>query len=241
MFTTSSNPDRMIGANDAQPLVNITLIGLFAVRIGEADLTPRGAKTRALLGLLALTPELRRSRRWIETKLWSDRSARQASGSLRQCLAEIRRSFGPHTHLINSDREYVWLDPAGIRIDVVHDPDIALARLRSGRELLEGLVVHDEEFESWLRVERSSFWDAALATQCHADKPLGSQCTLIIRCDRNLEKLDPVTTEICSELLRRVLGADVNVRFEVQASAPQFPLHRATTVVRSAERISPES
>jgi hypothetical protein len=43
-----------------------------------ADLTPRGRKAQGVLALLGTAPGLRRSRSWLQDKLWSDRARNKA-------------------------------------------------------------------------------------------------------------------------------------------------------------------
>ncbi|MEM1340876.1 MAG: tetratricopeptide repeat protein [Pseudomonadota bacterium] len=113
------------------------------------DCTPRSAKARAVLAMLTSVPERRRSRRWLESRLWSDRGADQAAGSLRQALMQIRRALGEDADRLCADREAVWVD--GI------EPDSAADREASaqGREYLEGVDIPDPAFEDWLRQERA--------------------------------------------------------------------------------------
>ncbi|MBL9073717.1 hypothetical protein [Tabrizicola sp.] len=130
----------------------IRMIGVFEVR-DEAgkDRTPRGAKARALLALLARTPGHRRPRRWLEARLWSDRGQEQASGSLRQALTELRKALGPLADRLTSDRDCVAL--AGFGSDLA-DPAAARQALAQGREFLEGIDILDPGFNLWLAEER---------------------------------------------------------------------------------------
>jgi tetratricopeptide (TPR) repeat protein len=133
--------------------MRLQLIGTTELRDSAGrDCTPRSAKARAILALLARAPERRRTRRWLESRLWSDRGAEQASGSLRQALMEIRRALGPDADLLFTDREAVSF--ASLRTDLDDDPTAAARALAQGREFLEGLDVADDEFEDWLRAER---------------------------------------------------------------------------------------
>lgn len=126
----------------------ISMVGPLEVRAPDgADLTPRGTKAQALIALLAEQKGRRRSRRWLEARLWSDRAPKQASGSLRQVLTEIRRAFGAHEDLLGSDRLMIWLDPARVSTDL----DKPRPAGSSACEILEGLDVRDPEFEDWLR------------------------------------------------------------------------------------------
>lgn len=130
----------------------IRMIGVFEVRdeAGE-DRTPRGAKARALLALLAQTPGHRRPRRWLEQRLWSDRGQEQASGSLRQALTELRKALGPLAGRLTSDRDCVAL--TGFRTDLGEAGPVRAA-LAQGREFLEGIDILDPAFTAWLAEER---------------------------------------------------------------------------------------
>ncbi len=132
----------------------IRLVGVFEVRDDAGgECTPRGAKARAILAMLCQTPDRRRARRWLEARLWSDRGAEQASGSLRQALMEIRKALGPEADRLETDRDTVRL--TGVTTDLEQDRDAAIRALQSGREFLEGIDIIDQAFEDWLREERA--------------------------------------------------------------------------------------
>lgn len=145
------------------PVCRIHLLGPFAA-FGEdgRDLTPKSRKSCAILAMLALAPRGVRSRVWLRDKLWSDRHEEQASASLRQALAEIRRitkvhcpellCFDKHTVSMNLDRVEVDLFRALARggRDVLADRPLA-------ELLLEGLDLRDPEFEEWLALERQAW------------------------------------------------------------------------------------
>ncbi len=131
----------------------IRLIGGFQVLDASGrDCTPRGAKSRALLAMLCQTPDRRRARRWLESKLWSDRGPEQASGSLRQALMELRKSLGDAAAGVLADRDGVSLD--NVQTDIETAPEDAALALRAGRDFLEGIDIVDPAFLEWLRGER---------------------------------------------------------------------------------------
>lgn len=133
--------------------VDLVLYGPMAVRgPGGADLTPKPQKVRALLALLATAPDMRRSRRWIEERLWSDRGARQAAGSLRQALVDLRKALGAHEDVLVATRENVELRSDAIRV--------LPAR---GGDFLEDVAVRDPAFLRWLESQRRKL-DAPDAT-----------------------------------------------------------------------------
>lgn len=132
----------------------IRLVGVFEVRDDKGrDCTPRGAKARAILAMLCQTPDRRRARRWLEARLWSDRGAEQASGSLRQALMEIRKALGEEADCLEADRDTVRL--SGVTTDLEQTHAAAVQALQSGREFLEGIDIIDQAFEDWLREERA--------------------------------------------------------------------------------------
>jgi hypothetical protein len=149
----------------------IRMIGMFEVRdeTGQ-DCTPRGAKPRALLAMLAQTPGHRRPRRWLEARLWSDRGQEQASGSLRQALTELRKTLGPMADRLTSDRDCVALADFGT--DLMQDPMSARTALAQGREFLEGIDIVDPAFNLWLAEERLRVAEKLAET---APAPGGSQ------------------------------------------------------------------
>lgn len=129
--------------------LRIRLFGGFRVFDNEGiDLTPTSQKAQALIALLATAPDGARSRQWIQSKLWSDRASKQASGSLRQSLTQIRTALGPQKDFLQSDRHRVWLNLQFVQIE---SP--------SGQEFLEGIDARDSEFEDWLRQERAGELD----------------------------------------------------------------------------------
>ncbi len=106
------------------------------------DITPKGIKERGLLALLALSPGQRRTRAWLQDKLWSDRSPEQASGSCRQALSNMRKALGPLGDRVQSDRSAIWLEPA-LPLQDAFDPAMG--------EVLDDIDISDPEFAEWLR------------------------------------------------------------------------------------------
>lgn len=127
--------------------VQLKLWGTFSASFHDgADATPHLLKCQALLALLACASDGRRSRSWLQARLWSDRSKTQANGSLRQALSVTRKSLGAAGDCLISDRKVVALD-----MDRVH-----LAPRDAGEEFMAGFDLADEGFNDWLRQERSS-------------------------------------------------------------------------------------
>jgi tetratricopeptide (TPR) repeat protein len=123
---------------------------------GGADLTPRARKAQGMLALLGTAPGLKRSRTWIQDKLWSDRGPEQGAASLRQCLTEIRARLGPHADCLRTEAGWIALDPACVTVRTGPAPGTR----GSDVEFLEGLDIRDPEFENWLRDQRLARADA---------------------------------------------------------------------------------
>jgi tetratricopeptide (TPR) repeat protein len=150
-------------------VITLSAFGRFKL-VDESgyEVTPRGMRARALIALLALAPGHRRARVWLQDKLWSERSAKQGSESLRQALTEIRRSFGTHASVLIADRESVGLDASQFTVQLNGDEhsDLEPADL----ELFADLNVPDQEFEQWIRERRSAF----ASTSREAPRPTSS-------------------------------------------------------------------
>ena len=132
------------------------MVGAVRVQTPEGtDVTPPGSVPRALLAVLALSPGQRAARRWIEALLWPDSTRERASASLRDTLRRLRRALAPHDAALGADNTDLWLNRDRIGIDLLDTPQEALAQIRAGRMLLEGLDLTSEDFEDWLRLERS--------------------------------------------------------------------------------------
>src|SRR5262245_2979526 len=86
----------------SSPLRLRVLGGFQLTGADDTDLSPPGKKLRALIALLALAPDAGWPRERLTAFLWGDRDEEQARGSLRQALAELRRSLGDET--IEADR-----------------------------------------------------------------------------------------------------------------------------------------
>lgn len=141
-------------------ILRVYVVGDLTVVASDGRVvTPKGSKARALVALLALSTNFRRTRQQLQDKLWSTRSPEQGAVSLRQALSEIRSAFGNFRDCLVADRRKVWLDPE--RVDVVFGLVPSARRGSSPAKLLEDLDPPDPEFEDWLR-EQTSLYEASL-------------------------------------------------------------------------------
>lgn len=147
-----------MGSRTAQSACTARLAGLFRLAGPDGeDLTPTGAKARAVIALLLTSAERTMSRVQLQDKLWSDRGPKQGADSLRQALTEIRRRLGPHRDLLHADRQLVRLDAEGLLCDLDRPEEIVRVLDPRDRlpEFLEGLSIADPEFEHWVRDQRT--------------------------------------------------------------------------------------
>ncbi len=129
-------------------MLSISLTGTFRVTDSDGrDVTPKSAKARGLLTILALSKDMRRSRVWLRGKLWSTSGQAQGSDSLRQCLTEVRRALGDNAALV-TDRRSVALAPDQVELHLPGEDDDA-------GELCTDVDVADPVFQDWLRGMRA--------------------------------------------------------------------------------------
>ena len=159
---------------EGQPRWSLRLFESFELtdlRDGEKPAS-LGKRERVLLAYLALSPKGGSPRRKLAALLWDDASNETLLDNLRATLFKLRRALGDAEHrVIVSDGEDIVFDAAAFDVDA-----LAFARLatQSGRseleaaaklytgELLDGLNIESEDFESWRREEAARFKDQAI-------------------------------------------------------------------------------
>jgi DNA-binding SARP family transcriptional activator len=153
--------------------VSLTLLGGFELTLPPAvhvHLPTR--KAQALLAYLALQPEQAQPRDKLASLLWGDVADAQARASLRQTLSLLGKALehAPVPCLVTEART-VGVVAGAIDVDVSRfEAAIAegtpgglehAAHLYRG-ELLEGLVLDEAPFESWLLSERERLRELAI-------------------------------------------------------------------------------
>jgi len=184
----------------ASAVVELVLHGpfqLFALA-DRRDLSPRPHKSRALLAMLALAPGQRRSRRWIEERLWSDRAPQQAAGSLRQALVDLRKALSPHDDILVADREWLSLRTDALRMRPAGE---------GSGDLLEGVTVRDPAFQRWLdSARRGPGADQLPSVSVGSDRPASEPITL--RCTTS--NLPGTGSGIVAEIIAARIAADIS-------------------------------
>lgn len=131
---------------------------------GEAIPIP-GKIKKALLAMIALAPDRKIARNRLTETLWSNRSAGQASGCLRQALAELRRLFKTSAPdlLDLSARGFVQLNIDVDSIDCLRLRQISRSHSTADKaksvnlyagEFLMGIKLTDPAFEDYVQIER---------------------------------------------------------------------------------------
>lgn len=144
-----------------RPLIQISLLGEFALRNGEAVVLP--SKVQALLAWLTLTSGKPVKREVIRELLWPDRGEDQARHSLRQALFVLRRDGFGGLDVVQSRDNAISLGLERITSDVQELRDLIqlgpgaswqaiVALYRS--PLLNGFPPISQEFDDFVTRER---------------------------------------------------------------------------------------
>ncbi len=118
-----------------------------------------------MVAMLAMAPNGVRTRGWLHSRLWGSRATAQAQSSLRRELTNLAVLLADHdgAALLRRGLQRIELDLDQIELDVLQ---LAVTGSRTNQrtqsEFLEGLDLPDcEEFEDWLREQRSHFAELA--------------------------------------------------------------------------------
>lgn len=149
---------------DAMRLGRIHLLGAMRVECPDGtDCTPSGMFRKALLAAIVLGQRGSRARSVLHSMLWPGKP----SSNLRTALSVLRRELKPLNQTLDADLfevtgQSVTIDLSRVWVDVLDAPGAALGHGHAEPELLEGLDLpgaQTEEFEDWLRQERSNWAD----------------------------------------------------------------------------------
>ena len=126
--------------------LRVRLYGAPEVRMADQRIT--GARNVALIALLVMAPDMRRSRACLVDMLWSGSAPDRRRANLRQLLHALRQSVGPVFDVVfDNDRDVVALRKGCV----------ALSGTPGDGMLLEGIDLAEDGFEDWLRTERSQW------------------------------------------------------------------------------------
>ena len=156
-------------------MLQLRLLGTFeASDPGRSRIVTIGSKkNRALLGFLALQPQLSASRSRLAGLLWSDRDERHARSSLRQSLLSLRKDLEevrPSAVLAEEDR--IGLRADEVRVDVAEFKRLASSNSLSDLQaaassysgpLLDQLTISDPSYQEWIADARSQLFELLTA------------------------------------------------------------------------------
>ena len=126
--------------------VHLRIFGPFAAAWEDGtEIYIRSAKLRALIVLLAVAPDGRRTRSWLQDMLWSLSGTDLGRASLRRGLSDLRRVFGASFDIL------FHVTNAEIRLRQEH---YEIVGKESDGPLLEGIDVSSPSFQSWLDEQR---------------------------------------------------------------------------------------
>jgi DNA-binding SARP family transcriptional activator len=162
---SSITPAPELPAPNKPSIAVLQLFGAVSLRIGEQEIALRSLKSRALLGYIALTPNLRESRERLVGLLWSESGESQARAVLRQVVRELRERIAQvGGEGFNFGSYEIGFEARTVSVDVVD----VLAAAEAGRvhpllleqqhlpeQLFAGLEEIDPAFRVWLIAKRS--------------------------------------------------------------------------------------
>ncbi len=146
----------MLPTGEAFPTVRVSLFGKMRVEDTTGrSILPRSRKARALLAVLALSPNHVVLRSQVTALLWSLRAKDQGRASLRQAVHELQQVLGTaDADLLRADRNQLaltgarfWIDALAVTHATPSHPDLLDLFCSPLLEDLQGL---DPAFDRWL-------------------------------------------------------------------------------------------
>jgi TolB-like protein len=195
-------------------LSRLALLGGFGLtdETGQACPIP-SAKARALLAILALSPDQTATHATLLGLLWSDRAEAQARDSLKHALADLKARLAVAGIVgLDIQRHGIRLDPALVETDVNaflvaardDDPGLDRALTLYAGDLLEGASVRDSAFDDWLGFERRRLRDlaeSAAARLIETSRANGDESRAFAAAQR-LAHLDPLREDAARAIMR---------------------------------------
>jgi len=204
--------------NDLKPIEISLYGGVFVFGVDGENLTPKSAKGRALIALLATHDQKQRSRAWLQSKLWSDRAPEQASASLRREVANLRQILSDYQHVLKSSRYDISLHPELVNVRQYDGPSPEEA-------FLEGLDIKDDEFDIWLRDAKSdlcldptikgSARDDIFGSRRHVAEFVASPSICFVP-----QSGDDTTTRIVEEMYVDIVNKSISELFDIHVVPP---------------------
>ncbi|WP_374446661.1 BTAD domain-containing putative transcriptional regulator [Stella sp.] len=192
--------------------LTITLLGRFAVAVGGVPVEPATRKAAAVLAILAHAGGRAVPRERLAAMLWPRADEAQSRASLRQAVAQLRRSLGAAAERIESGVDTLRLETAGAAIDLA----AVEAALAGGGcpgpdyagPFLDDLALREEPFEEWRRMEATRLAERVTAAWLrHLDAAVADgDGERALELGERLLAIDPALEEAHAALIRLHLG-----------------------------------
>lgn len=204
-------------------MVEIRLLGGFALTVAGSPVDLPGQKDRALLAFLAAEPDRLHRRERLAGLLWGESTDARARDSLKHALGRLRRALGAGAAMLEAGREAVCARPAAYWLDIAEFETLAGSDEQAvldqalalwGGDLLEGLTVDEPGFDEWragraarLRqsVDDASMRYLTLVAESHDSEKA-------IAAARRALRLDPQSERACRLLMRGLEAAGDRVQ-----------------------------
>ncbi|MGR3322862.1 MAG: BTAD domain-containing putative transcriptional regulator [Pseudooceanicola sp.] len=215
-----------------RPRLRISLLGPFRAEHDGAPLPISSQRAKALLALLALSPNRVVTREGAAAALWPDRDEPQARASLRQELSNLRKSLGPEAGaFLAVHRDRVELVP-GAPVQFDTDWSGGLPDRLAG-PLLQDVDLRSDAFEDWRRHQNAALtarFVARLEAETEAAAEAGDWPRALDLADRVAEA-DPLNEVAVAARMRAALASgrrpeamrlfrDHEARVEAEYGAP---------------------
>ena len=141
--------------NETQKIRILISDNLVVLNHEGRDISPVGKNSRAIMFFISISDGYVVNRKMLQDTLWSDRGPEQQSSSLRQALAEIRRSLGSCHDVLFSDRRYAGFSSELVEVQFP-------SKVSSLERLVENLDIRDEAFKSKVSEIKSSLLENLL-------------------------------------------------------------------------------
>ncbi len=174
------------------------LFGGFQLKGSDGRLIDPGPrKVKALLGWLAVNPDIEHPREKVAAMFWPDSEEDVARHSLRQALASLRKVMPDETSPLKASKDFVLLDRSKIEVDALDfEAALAIGEVRASAEItdlyqgefLAGCNPRADLFESWLSEHRHHYRERAVNAMCQ-------RLTVLID-TRKFEQAVPVATRL---------------------------------------------
>lgn len=195
-------------------LLQLELLGGFRARLDGVELQFPTKKSEALLAFLASPPGQMHSREKLAALLWSDSGEDQARQSLRQTLFTLRKVLTPSEEIVVAgDSDRIGIDASRVQVDVDRflqatsgTPGAEAVDIYRG-EFLEGLNLDEENYETWVGIERERLRETALAAYSSLlDRQIGeAKLEAAVQTALKLLSIDPLRESTHRALMRLYL------------------------------------